>query len=331
MRRVLVTGGAGFVGAHVVRHALASDPTLEVISLDALTYAGSRARLADVDDDPRHRFVQGDIRDSALVDRLVADVDAVLHLAAETHVDRSIDAPRRFSEVNVTGAGVVFEACRRAGVRRVLHVSTDEVYGPVPAPHSADEERRLAPSSPYAASKAAADLLAGSYAVTYDHPIMVSRPTNTFGVFQHPEKVVPLFVTHRIDGLALPVYGDGRHRRQWLGAEDHAAAQWLLLTEGEPGEVYNVGGGEERSTLELARAVLDRFGGGDEWISHTDDRPGHDVRYAVDGRRLARLGFTPRRGFDEVLDEVVAWYRANEAWWRPLRGLGAARRHGVVS
>lgn len=325
--RVVVTGGAGFIGAAFVRHALRQAPEVHVTTLDALTYAGDRRRLADLDED-RHTLVTGDVRDAGLVADVVAGADAVVHFAAETHVDRSIDGPRLFSEVNVVGSAVVFDACRRAGVRRLVHVSTDEVYGPVAAPSSAGEASPLAPSSPYAASKAGADHLAAAYGRTYGYPITVTRPTNTFGPFQHPEKVVARFVTRLIDGGDLPVFGDGQHRRQWLPVADTAAAHWLVLTEGVPGEVYNVGPGEELSTLDLARALVERFGLDEGRIADTDDRPGHDRRYAVDGARIRSLGWAPRQDLGSALDEVVSWYRRHEDWWRPLVRGGAAERRG---
>jgi dTDP-glucose 4,6-dehydratase len=327
--RLLVTGGAGFIGSNFVRWVLRHTDDVRITNLDALTYAGNLASLADLAGDPRHVFVHGDIRDAELVDRLVTDVDAVVNFAAESHVDRSIDGPAVFLDTNVTGAGVVFDACRRAGVVRVLHISTDEVYGSIDAPGVFAETDPLAPSSPYAASKAAADLLARTYATTYGHPITLTRATNTFGPYQYPEKVIPLWVTSLIDGGDLPLYGDGTQVRDWLYVEDNAAAQWRVLTEGTPGGVYNVGTGDERSNLALARAILARFGAGEERIERVADRPGHDRRYALDCSRVRALGWAPEVSFDEGLDRTIAWYREHEDWWRPLRQAGAARRRGV--
>jgi dTDP-glucose 4,6-dehydratase len=329
--RLLVTGGAGFIGCNFVRYALGVSDTVEVVVLDALTYAGHRSSLADVADDPRFTFVHGDVRDAVLVDQLVADVDAVVHFAAESHVDRSIDGPVPFLETNVVGAGVVFDACRRRRVDRVLHISTDEVYGSI-EDGSFHETDPLAPNSPYAASKAAADLLARSYAVTYGFPITVTRTANNFGPYHLPEKVVPLFVTNLLDGGAVPLYGRGANVRDWTYVLDNVAAQWLALTEGTPGEVYNVGAGNELTNRELTFAILTRFGltgeAARDRIEYVVDRPGHDRRYAVDTARIRALGWAPSHTFDEALDATVAWYRANEAWWRPLKRAGVATRRG---
>ena len=326
--RLLVTGGAGFIGVNFIRHVLATTDDVRVTNLDALTYAGNLASLADVADDPRYRFVQGDIRDVEVVDACVTDADAVVHFAAESHVDRSIDGPAEFLSTNVVGAGIVFDACRRAEVERVLHISTDEVYGSCPAPGAFREGDALEPNSPYSASKAGADLLAQTYATTYDFPITVTRTSNNIGPYQYPEKLVPLFVTNLLDGRTVPLYGDGSNVRDWLHVADNVAAQWLVLTEGTPGEVYNVGAGNECSNLELTHAILERVGAGRDRIEHVADRPGHDQRYAVDTTRVAALGWSPRFDLEAALDDTIAWYRANEAWWRPLQAGGASVRRG---
>ncbi len=328
--RVLVTGGAGFIGVNLIRYVLRETSDVSIINLDALTYAGNLASLTDVADDPRYRFVHGDIRDARLVDDLVADADAVIHLAAESHVDRSIDGPATFLDTNVVGAGVVFDACRRASVDRVLHISTDEVYGSIAAPERFVESDPLQPSSPYAASKAGADLLARSYATTYGYPITVTRTTNNLGPYHYPEKVVPLFITNLLDGHPVPLYGDGSNVREWTYVEDNAAAQWLVLTDGEPGEVYNVGSGEERSNRQLTTAICDALGVGEDMIEHVADRPGHDLRYAVDASKVRSLGWAPSVDFEETLARTVDWYRANEDWWRPLKERGASTRRGAV-
>jgi dTDP-glucose 4,6-dehydratase len=325
---VLVTGGAGFIGSNLVRHALASDDSVRVTTLDALTYAGNLSSLRDLDDHPRHRFVRGDVCDPRVVDRLVADADAVVHLAAESHVDRSIDGPAAFLRTNVDGAGVVFEAARRHGIERVLFTSTDEVYGSIAAPRRFHEDDPLRPSSPYSASKAGADLLAHAYGVTYGFPITVTRTTNNLGPYHHPEKVVPRFVTSLLDGGRVPLYGDGSNVREWTYVLDNVAAQWLVLTEGTPGGVYNVGSGDERSNLELTHAIVERLGFGPDDVDHVPDRPGHDHRYAVDSSRVRALGWRPSVGFDEALEATIDWFRANEWWWRPLVASGDADRRG---
>ncbi|WP_052666146.1 dTDP-glucose 4,6-dehydratase [Nitriliruptor alkaliphilus] len=336
---VLVTGGAGFIGANFVRHVLQTQPDVRVTNLDALTYAGNLASLVDVADDPRYRFVHGDVCDAGLVDELVTGVgsgsghgrvDAVVHFAAESHVDRSIDGPAEFLRTNVSGAGVVFEACRRAEVDRVLHISTDEVYGSVDEPDRFVEGDALEPNSPYSASKAAADLLARSYGVTYGYPITVTRTANNFGPFHFPEKMIPLFVTNLIDGLKVPLYGDGRNVRDWTYVADNVAAQWLVLTEGVPGEVYNVGAGNELTNRELTFRLLERLGADEDMIEHVPDRPGHDLRYAVDTTKVRALGWSPAHSLDEALDGTVAWYRTNEDWWRPLKAGGASARRGTA-
>ena len=327
--RLLVTGGAGFIGVNFIRYVLRQTSEVSITNLDALTYAGNPASLADVADDPRYRFVHGDVRDADLVDRVVADADAVVHFAAESHVDRSIDGPATFLDTNVVGAGVVFDACRRAGVERVLHISTDEVYGSLPPPGRFVEGDPLVPSSPYAASKAAADLLARSYATTYGYPITVTRTTNNFGPYHYPEKVVPLFITNLLDGLPVPLYGDGSNVREWTYVEDNAAAQWLVLTDGEPGEVYNVGSGDERTNQQLTRAICDALGVGEEMIEHVADRPGHDLRYAVDSSKVRALGWQPTVDFDDALARTIDWYRTHEHWWRPLKDRGASTRRGA--
>ena len=325
--RLLVTGGAGFIGSNFIRHVLGVTDDVTVTNLDLLTYAGCEASLADLDAE-RHRLVVGDIADADLVDRLVAEADAVVNFAAETHVDRSIDGPAAFLRTNVTGAGVLFEAARRHDVARFLHISTDEVYGSRDAGAFAETDA-LEPNSPYSASKASADLLARAYRETYGYPITVTRTTNNFGPYQYPEKVVPLFVTNLIDGRPVPLYGDGGNVRDWLHVVDNAEAQWRVLTEGTPGEVYNVGAGNEMSNRELTMAILPHFDAGEEMIEHVADRPGHDRRYAVDTTRIRALGWRPRHTFAQALEETVEWYRRREDWWRPLQAAGASRRRGT--
>jgi dTDP-glucose 4,6-dehydratase len=328
--RLVVTGGAGFIGSNFIRHVLAVTDDVRVLNLDALTYAGNPASLADVAGDRRYSFVHADIRDRAAVDAAVAGADMVVNFAAESHVDRSIDGPAAFLDTNVTGAGVVFEACRRAEVPRVLHISTDEVYGSVEEPGSFREGDALEPNSPYSASKAGADLLARAYGVTYGYPISVTRTANNFGPFHYPEKMIPLFVTNLIDGQDVPLYGDGRNVRDWTFVVDNAAAQWLVLTEAEPGSVYNVGAGNELTNRDLTLRILERFGVGEERIRRVPDRPGHDLRYSVDTTRIRALGWAPQVDLDEGLDRTISFYRTREDWWRPLKAAGASDRRGTA-
>jgi dTDP-glucose 4,6-dehydratase len=329
--KLLVTGGAGFIGSNFVRYVLGVTNDVRIINLDALTYAGNPASLADFDDDDRYRLVQGDVRDVEVVDRLVADAEAVVHFAAESHVDRSIEGPAAFLDTNVVGAGVVFDACRRAEVERVLHISTDEVYGSIAEPNSFVEGDALEPNSPYAASKAGADLLARSYGVTYDYPITVTRTANNFGPYHFPEKMIPLFVTNLIDGRKVPLYGDGANVRDWTYVIDNCAAQWLALTDGVPGEIYNVGAGNEMTNKQLTYLLLEAFGLDDDRIEFVADRPGHDLRYSVDTARIRALGCKPARSFEESLADTIRWYREREDWWRPLKAAGASDRRGTVT
>ena len=329
--RLFVTGGAGFIGANFIRHVLGATDDVAITNFDALTYAGNPASLADLAEDPRYTFVLGDITDAEAVAAAIDGHDAVVNFAAESHVDRSIAGSTAFMQTNVVGADVVFRAAMNAGVERCLHISTDETYGSIPEPDSFHEGDALEPNSPYSASKAAADLLARAYRETYGYPILVTRTTNNFGPYHYPEKVIPLFVTNLIDGEPVPLYGDGRNVRDWTYVVDNAAAQWLVLTRGEPGEVYNVGAGNELSNKELTLRLLERFGADENMIRFVPDRPGHDLRYSVDAAKVRALGWQPSLSFDEALDATIAWYRSNEDWWRPLKQGGATARQGLVS
>ena len=317
-RRLLVTGGAGFIGSAFVRKLVADKADVALTVLDKLTYAGNLANLEPVASDPRYRFVHGDINDAPLVDELAATVDAIVNFAAESHVDRSIEAPDAFVQTDVHGTFTLLEAARRHGHARYLQVSTDEVYGDV-AEGSSRESDPLRPRSPYAASKAAGDLLALSYATTYGLAVCVTRGSNTYGPYQYPEKVIPLFVTNAIDHEPLPLYGDGLQQRDWLHVEDHCAAIRLVLERGAPGEAYNVGGGNHLPNLELTHRILDLLDKPAALIRHVPDRPGHDRRYAVDSAKLHALGWSPAHAFDEALGETVRWYVDHPEWWRPLK------------
>ncbi|MGB8966606.1 MAG: dTDP-glucose 4,6-dehydratase [Candidatus Cybelea sp.] len=318
--RWLVTGGLGFIGSHFVRLALRERPQVEIVNLDAMTYAGNPANVKDVENDPRYRFVKGDICDPAAVREAIADgVAAIVNFAAETHVDRSILDPEAFLRTDTLGTHVLLDALRQRGIARYLQVSTDEVYGNVEAGESFETDP-LRPRSPYAASKAAGDLLALAYRTTYEAPVLVTRGSNTYGPYQYPEKIVPLFVTNLIDDRPVPLYGDGLQIRDWLYVEDHARAILQVLEHGEVGGVYNIAGGSSRTNLELTRVLIEHCGRSTaSHVRHVADRPGHDRRYAVNAGRVRALGWQPRVTFDEGIARTVAWYRANEAWWRPLK------------
>jgi len=331
-RRLLVTGGAGFIGSCFVRDILAQRDGRSITVLDKLTYAGNRANLARVEADPeqsgRFGFVVGDIADPAVVGPLVAGADAVVNFAAESHVDRSILDPEAFLRTDVLGVHVLLEACRvegeraRAGERatapRFLQVSTDEVYGSVETGASREDDA-LEPRSPYSAAKAAGELLVHSYFVTYGLDAVVTRGANTYGPYHHPEKLIPLFITNAIDDLPLPMYGDGLQRRDWLHVADHAGAIEHVLEHGDAGAIYNVPADNERTNREVAAELLQRLGKPWSLVRLVADRPGHDRRYAMDGSRLAALGWRNRVPFDEGLTATVDWYQANEAWWRPIK------------
>ncbi|MBI4692901.1 MAG: dTDP-glucose 4,6-dehydratase [Gammaproteobacteria bacterium] len=324
MRSILVTGGSGFIGSNFLHFVLARRPDWRIVNLDSLSYSGNRENHAGLEGDPRFRFVHGDINDRALVDELMRECEAVVHFAAESHVDRSILDPRPFIETNVLGTQTLLESLRRAGGRRFLHVSTDEVYGSLPLgdPESRfSEETPLNPHSPYSASKAASDMIALSYQHTFGLDVLVTRCSNNFGPYQFPEKVIPLFVTNLIDGEPVPLYGDGLNVRDWLHVEDHCEALLAVLERGKGGRVYNIGGSNERSNLELTHLVLDIMGRGREMIRPVADRPGHDRRYAIDARRIrSELGWAPSRSaWPQALAATIQWYVDNERWWRRIK------------
>ncbi|AYY14445.1 dTDP-glucose 4,6-dehydratase [Actinobacteria bacterium YIM 96077] len=321
--RIVVTGGAGFIGSHFVREAAAGRyPSLadaHIVVLDKLTYAGNRANLAPVANSPRLTFVEGDIRDAATVDAVAARADQIVHFAAESHVDRSITGAADFVLTNVAGTQTLLDAALRHGIERFVHVSTDEVYGSIEE-GSWPEEHPLEPNSPYSASKAGSDLLARAYHRTHGLEVLITRCSNNYGPYQHPEKVIPLFVTNLLDGKPVPLYGDGTNMRDWLHVDDHCRAVELVRTRGRPGEVYNIGGGTELTNRQLTTELLAACGASWASVEHVEDRLGHDLRYSVDTTKIRNeLGYVPRIPFERGLADTVAWYRANRAWWEPLK------------
>lgn len=325
--RILVTGGAGFIGSNFVRLLLASHPDCQVTNLDKLTYAGNLENLADCAEDPRYRFVKGDICDAELVRGLMGESDAVVHFAAESHVDRSIADSAPFFETNVRGTFTLLEAARQAPLQRFVHVSTDEVYGPIPPGQWVNEAGALLPSSPYSAAKAASDMLALAYARTYGVPALITRAGNNYGPFQFPEKFIPLIVSNALEDRPLPLYGDGLQVRDWLHVEDHCRALDLLLERGERGEIYNIGTGRERTNLEVARAVLDLLGKPQSLITFVEDRPAHDRRYALDCAKLNNdPGWRAAIEFADGLRRTVEWYAGHPEWVGRVRD-GAYREY----
>ncbi len=331
--RLLVTGGAGFIGSNFIRYLLAEHADVQITNLDALTYAGNLENLAEVADSrslgTRYRFVRGDICDGSLVDELLRDTpDAIIHFAAESHVDRSIESAEPFLRTNVLGTQTLLEAARRHGVPRFVHIGTDEVYGSAPEGASFAEGAPLKPSSPYAASKAAADLLVLSYVHTYGFPAIVLRCSNNYGPYQFPEKLIPLMIANALDSRPLPVYGDGLQVRDWIYVEDHCRAIWRALAKGRIGEVYNISGSEgwgQKTNLEVIRTLLRLLGKPESLITYVVDRPGHDRRYALDSTKLrSELGWTPCHSFEQGLEHTVAWYRSHPEWLARCRS-GAYR------
>ncbi|MFI0469091.1 dTDP-glucose 4,6-dehydratase [Saccharopolyspora sp. 5N102] len=328
--RILVTGGAGFIGSHYVRQLLSGAypafSDADVIVLDKLTYAGNEANLAPVADDPRLKFVRGDICDRELVGGLIPDVDVVVHFAAETHVDRSITGSDAFVLTNVVGTNVLLQAALDAGVGKFVHVSTDEVYGSIDE-GSWPEDHALEPNSPYSAAKASSDLLARAYHRTHGLPVCITRCSNNYGPYQFPEKVLPLFITNLMDGAQVPLYGDGLNVRDWLHVGDHCRGIQLVAESGRPGEIYNIGGGTELTNKELTERLLAELGVDWSMVRPVADRKGHDRRYSVDhGKIVQELGYRPQVDFETGLRETVRWYQENRDWWEPLKARAEAAK-----
>jgi dTDP-glucose 4,6-dehydratase len=320
--RYFVTGGAGFIGSNYVRGLLGGAWGVHVESVtvfDAFTYAGNMANLESVASDPRLSVVTGDIRIAADIDGATPGHDVVVHFAAESHVDRSIESSSVFVTTNVLGTQQMLEATMRHSIPTFVHVSTDEVYGSI-TKGSWDENQPLLPNNPYAASKASSDLLARAYAHTYGLDVRITRSSNNFGTYQYPEKVIPLFITNLIDGLKVPLYGDGLNIRDWLHVDDHCRGIELVVQGGRSGEVYNIGGGTELTNRELTSLILATFGASDEMIQPVTDRPGHDRRYSLDWSKInSELGYKPTKSLESSINEMVDWYRSHESWWRPLK------------
>lgn len=320
MQSLMIAGGAGFIGSNFVRYILRHHPDYRVVVYDRLTYAGNLDNLEDLAGDPRFTFVRGDIADQALVKKVIREhkIDAVLNFAAETHVDRSILDPTAFIHTDVLGTYGLLEVIKTTTVERFVQVSTDEVYGSIPT-GSFQEEDPPNPTSPYAASKAAGDLLSLAYYKTYNLPVLTTRGSNTFGPCQYPEKFIPLFITNALEDKPLPLYGDGRQVRDWLYVEDHCAAIDLVLHKGKAGEIYNIGGDNERTNIEVAELLLRLLNKPRSLIQHVTDRPAHDRRYSLDTVKIKTLGFQPREDFETALRETVDWYEKNRGWWEKIR------------
>lgn len=319
--KLLVTGGAGFIGSNFIRYMLAKYPTYSILNVDKLTYAGNLDNLKEWEGDKRYRFVKGDICDAVLMASLAKDADVIVNFAAESHVDRSIDNPFAFIDTNIKGTYALIEAAREAKHTRFVHISTDEVYGDMHGTQKAVEASPLQPSSPYSAAKAASDMMVLSAHRTYGFPGLITRCTNNYGPYQYPEKIVPLFITNALEGKDLPVYGDGKQVRDWLFVDDHCSAIDLVLHKGRVGDVYNVGAEQdpEITNMTLTQAIIDGTGASPTLIKHVQDRPGHDIRYAVDSAKLRAMGWKPSVDINEGLRRTIDWYKQNEAWWKRIK------------
>lgn len=329
MNRLLVTGGMGFIGSNFILYMLARRPEIHITNLDALTYAGNPDNLQHIADSGAYRFVRADITDAGAVEQIMEEgaFDAIVHFAAESHVDRSIADPESFVRTNVLGTFRLLESARRHSISRFIHVSTDEVYGTLGSTGFFTEDSPLMPNSPYSASKAGSDMLARSYARTYGLPVIITRCSNNYGPRQFPEKLIPTIITQAIQDRPIPVYGDGSHVRDWLYVDDHCAAIDAALRHGQPGEVYNIGGHQERTNLEVVRMVLNQLGKPESLIAFVADRPGHDLRYAIDpGKTERELGWAPSVSLSEGMKQTISWYVNNRAWWE--RVLSGAYLHG---
>ena len=323
--KLLVTGGSGFIGCNFIRHMIAKYPAYDIVNLDKLTYAGNPDNLKDLESSPRYTFVKGDICDPSAVNNAMKDVDYVVHFAAESHVDRSIADSSAFIRTNVLGTHTMLEGALKHKVKKFVHISTDEVYGSI-MNGSFVETDILTPSSPYSSSKAGSDLLALSYYITHKLPVTVTRCTNNFGPYQYPEKLIPLFVTNLLEGKKVPVYGTGTNIRDWIYVLDHCKAVDFVLHNGSPGEIYNIGGGAEKTNVEITKKIIALLGKDESAIEYVTDRPGHDLRYSLDCSKLKKMGWKPEYSFDEALRSTVEWYVEHRPWWEKLKHPGAGKK-----
>jgi len=315
---ILVTGGLGFIGSNFIRHMLGKYKEYKIINLDKQTYAGNPDNLKDIENNPNYSFVLGDICDPSVVDKVMQKADRVVHFAAESHVDRSIEDASAFVRTNILGTFTLLESARKYDVSRFIHISTDEVYGSRER-GSFKEKDILTPSSPYSSSKAGSDLLAQSYYITHKLPVIITRCTNNFGPYQYPEKLIPLFITNLLENKKVPVYGTGKNVRDWIFVTDHCKAVDFVLHNGVPGEIYNIGGGAERSNIEITKKIINILGSDESRIEYVEDRKGHDFRYSLNCTKLRKLGWAPEHGFNEALESTVRWYVENRWWWKKLK------------
>jgi len=318
MKKILITGGAGFIASNFIRYILNKYRHYDVVNLDKLTYAGNPENIKDLENNPRHYFIKGDICDGKLVDGIVKDIDYCINFAAESHVDRSINAPLDFLHTNVFGTQNLLEASKKYKIKRFVQISTDEVYGSIPEGFS-EEKDSMEPNSPYSASKAAADILTQSYYHTYGLPAVIVRSSNNFGQYQYPEKIISLFITNILEGKKVPLYADGMNIRDWIYVLDNCNAIDAVFHEGRDGEIYNAGGGNHLTNLELTNIILSELGKGEDSIEFVKDRPGHDKRYAINASKIRELGWKPRYDFRKAVRETIDWYKANQHWWQKLK------------
>jgi len=316
--KILVAGGLGFIGSNFIRHLMNQDPEIKIVNLDKMTYAANPDNLKDVEKNPNYEFVKGDICDLKLVEKIVNDnVDAIINFAAETHVDRSIMSAGLFITSNIFGTYNLLEVARKNDVKRFIQIGTDEVYGSI-SEGSFDEAAKLNPSSPYAASKAGADMLSTSFFQTYGIPVVIARSTNNFGPYQHPEKFIPKMIINAISGNELPVYGRGNNVRDWLFVEDNCRGIYLLVTNGKPGEIYNIAGENEKQNIEIAKMIIKNLGKSEDLIKFVKDRPGHDFRYSLSCKKIKNLGWEHSKSFEECLKSTIVWYQTNDWWWKKI-------------